>query len=82
LPFLVSEVPSLSGWESLLRLLLAGGLGAAVGFEREVRDRLQYELQEEHDDRRVLYLQLRRVDEQLLGRLSDLDDVMRVRWRR
>jgi putative Mg2+ transporter-C (MgtC) family protein len=39
LRFLVSDVPSLSGWEALLRLAIAGGLGAAVGFERELRER-------------------------------------------
>jgi putative Mg2+ transporter-C (MgtC) family protein len=39
LRFLVSEIPALSGWEALLRLVVAGGLGAAVGFEREIRDR-------------------------------------------
>ncbi len=37
--FLVSEIPALSGWEALARLAVAGGLGAAVGFERELRDR-------------------------------------------
>ena len=37
--FLVSEIPSLAGWDALLRLAVAGGLGAAVGFERELRDR-------------------------------------------
>ena len=37
--FLASEVPVLSGWDSLLRLVVAGGLGAVVGFERELRDR-------------------------------------------
>lgn len=37
--FLVSSVPSLSGWEALARLAVAGGLGAAIGFERELRDR-------------------------------------------
>ena len=36
---LVSEIPSLSGWDALLRLSIAAGLGAAVGFERELRDR-------------------------------------------
>jgi putative Mg2+ transporter-C (MgtC) family protein len=35
----VSEVPSLDGWDALLRLTAAGGLGAVVGFERELRDR-------------------------------------------
>jgi putative Mg2+ transporter-C (MgtC) family protein len=39
LRFLVSELPALSGWEALARLAVAGGLGAAVGFERELRDR-------------------------------------------
>jgi putative Mg2+ transporter-C (MgtC) family protein len=39
LPFLVSDIPALSGWEALARLAVAGGLGAAVGFERELRDR-------------------------------------------
>jgi putative Mg2+ transporter-C (MgtC) family protein len=39
LRFLVSSVPSLSGWDALLRLAVAGGLGAAVGFERELRER-------------------------------------------
>ena len=28
-----------SGWDALLRLSIAGALGAAVGFERELRDR-------------------------------------------
>jgi putative Mg2+ transporter-C (MgtC) family protein len=39
LRFLVSEIPALNGWETLGRLAVAGGLGAAVGFERELRDR-------------------------------------------
>ena len=37
--FLVSEIPSLSGWEAALRLGVAGALGAVIGFERELRDR-------------------------------------------
>ena len=36
---LVSSVPTLDGWNALLRLAVAGGLGAAIGFEREIRDR-------------------------------------------
>ncbi len=36
---LLFEIPSLSGWEVLLRLSLAAALGGAVGFERELRDR-------------------------------------------
>jgi putative Mg2+ transporter-C (MgtC) family protein len=39
LRFLVSSIPALSGWEALARLAIAAGLGAAVGFERELRDR-------------------------------------------
>src|SRR3954452_673812 len=39
LQLLVSSVPSLSGWEALLRLVIAAALGGAVGFERELRDR-------------------------------------------
>jgi putative Mg2+ transporter-C (MgtC) family protein len=39
LRFLVSELPTLSGWEALARLGVAGGLGAVIGFERELRDR-------------------------------------------
>jgi putative Mg2+ transporter-C (MgtC) family protein len=39
LHFLLTSVPTLSGWEALLRLAAACGLGAAVGFERELRDR-------------------------------------------
>jgi putative Mg2+ transporter-C (MgtC) family protein len=36
---LVSSVPSLGGWDALVRLSFACGLGAAIGFEREIRDR-------------------------------------------
>jgi putative Mg2+ transporter-C (MgtC) family protein len=36
---LVSSIPSLDGWEALLRLAIACALGAAIGFEREIRDR-------------------------------------------
>jgi putative Mg2+ transporter-C (MgtC) family protein len=36
---LVSSIPSLSGWDALLRLSVACALGAAIGFEREIRDR-------------------------------------------
>jgi putative Mg2+ transporter-C (MgtC) family protein len=39
LQLLVSEIPALGGWEALLRLSIAGALGGAVGFERELRDR-------------------------------------------
>jgi putative Mg2+ transporter-C (MgtC) family protein len=39
LRLLASEIPALSGWAALLRLSLAAGLGALVGFERELRDR-------------------------------------------
>jgi len=36
---LASSVPELAGWEALLRLAVAGGLGAVVGVERELRER-------------------------------------------
>jgi putative Mg2+ transporter-C (MgtC) family protein len=36
---LASKIPQLDGWDALLRLCIAGGLGAAIGFEREIRDR-------------------------------------------
>jgi putative Mg2+ transporter-C (MgtC) family protein len=39
LQLLASELASLSGWDALLRLSAACALGAAVGFERELRDR-------------------------------------------
>jgi putative Mg2+ transporter-C (MgtC) family protein len=39
LPLLASSIPALSGWDALLRLTVAGALGAVVGFERELRDR-------------------------------------------
>jgi putative Mg2+ transporter-C (MgtC) family protein len=35
----VSSIPALGGWDALLRLSFACGLGAAIGFEREIRDR-------------------------------------------
>ena len=36
---LVLSIPSLPGWDAFVRLLVAGLLGAAIGFERELRDR-------------------------------------------
>ena len=36
---LVAAVPSLGWWEVILRLALAAALGAAIGFERELRER-------------------------------------------
>jgi putative Mg2+ transporter-C (MgtC) family protein len=39
LQLLVSSVPALGSWDALLRLTVACGLGGAVGFERELRDR-------------------------------------------
>ena len=36
---LASSVPALGNWDAFARLALAAGLGAAVGVEREVRDR-------------------------------------------
>jgi putative Mg2+ transporter-C (MgtC) family protein len=39
LTYLASSVPSLDGWDAFVRLLFACGLGAVIGFERELRDR-------------------------------------------
>jgi putative Mg2+ transporter-C (MgtC) family protein len=39
LRLLLAEIPTLGGWDALLRLAVAGGLGTAIGFERELRDR-------------------------------------------
>jgi putative Mg2+ transporter-C (MgtC) family protein len=39
LTLLASSVPALGGWDALLRLAVAAGLGAAIGIEREVRER-------------------------------------------
>src|SRR5262245_49935175 len=36
---LLAEIPSLGDWDIFARLAVAAGLGAAVGFERELRDR-------------------------------------------
>src|SRR5689334_22858108 len=36
---LVSSIPSLTAWDALLRLVIACGLEATIGFEREIRDR-------------------------------------------
>jgi putative Mg2+ transporter-C (MgtC) family protein len=36
---LATDIPSLTGWEILARLSVAAVLGAAVGIERELRDR-------------------------------------------
>jgi len=35
----VSSIPALSGWDALLRLVVAAALGGAIGIEREIRDR-------------------------------------------
>jgi putative Mg2+ transporter-C (MgtC) family protein len=36
---LASTIPSLDGWDALVRLVFACLLGGAIGFEREIRDR-------------------------------------------
>src|SRR2546430_248718 len=36
---LASSVTAISGWEAVARLAVAAGLGAAVGIERELRER-------------------------------------------
>jgi putative Mg2+ transporter-C (MgtC) family protein len=56
--------------------------GQPVGpFIAQLGDIRHFELTEE-SDRRVLRLELPRVDEELVSRLSDLDYVIGVRWRR
>lgn len=35
----MNQIPTLSGWDALLRLAVAAALGAAVGVERELRER-------------------------------------------
>jgi uncharacterized membrane protein YhiD involved in acid resistance len=35
--FLASSVPALGGWDALLRLAVAAGLGGAIGVARERR---------------------------------------------
>jgi putative Mg2+ transporter-C (MgtC) family protein len=39
LQFLTASIPALSGWDVLLRLVVAAALGGAIGVEREIRDR-------------------------------------------
>src|SRR5918911_2016021 len=36
---LASEIPALGGWDAFGRLAVAAGLGAAIGVERELRER-------------------------------------------
>ena len=56
--------------------------GQPVGPFLALLDDIQhFELTEEHD-RRVLQLELKHIDEELVSRLSDLDYVIGVRWRR
>jgi putative Mg2+ transporter-C (MgtC) family protein len=56
--------------------------GQPIGpFIAQLRDVRHFELDEEAD-RRIVRLELPRVDEELVSRLSDLDYVIGVRWRR
>ncbi|HEV2592473.1 MAG TPA: hypothetical protein VGU02_11325, partial [Gaiellaceae bacterium] len=50
-------------------------------FIAQLEDVRHFELDDERD-RRVVTLELPQVDEALVGRLSDLDYVIGVRWRR
>jgi len=50
-------------------------------FLSELHDVRHFELNDE-PDRRVIQLELQHIDEQLVARLSDLDYVIGVRWRR
>jgi len=56
--------------------------GQPIGpFVAQLRDVRHFELDDE-PDRRIVRLELPRVDEELVSRLSDLDYVIGVRWRR
>jgi uncharacterized membrane protein YhiD involved in acid resistance len=48
---------------------------------KELQQVRQFELEDERD-RRVVHVELPQVDEQLVARLSELDYVIAVRWRR
>ena len=64
------------------RLIVELREGQPVGpFLAQLDDLQHFELTEELD-RRVLHLELQHVDEQLVSKLSDLDYVIGVRWRR
>jgi putative Mg2+ transporter-C (MgtC) family protein len=64
------------------RLIVELKPGQPVGpFIAELADVRHFELTDE-SDRRVIQLELRNVDERLVGRLADLDYVIGVRWRR
>jgi putative Mg2+ transporter-C (MgtC) family protein len=39
MPPLLAELPTIHWWDDLARLAVAAGLGGAIGFERELRDR-------------------------------------------
>jgi putative Mg2+ transporter-C (MgtC) family protein len=64
------------------RLIVELKPGQPIGpFVAQLDDIRHFELTEELD-RRVLQLELPHVDEELVSRLSDLDSVIGVRWRR
>jgi putative Mg2+ transporter-C (MgtC) family protein len=64
------------------RLIVELREGQPIGpFLAQLDDLQQFELTEELD-RRVLQLELEHVDEQVVSKLSDLDYVIGVRWRR
>ena len=64
------------------RLVVELKEGQPVGpFLAQLDDIRHFELTEE-PDRRVLQLELPHIDEELVAKLSDLDYVIGVRWRR
>jgi putative Mg2+ transporter-C (MgtC) family protein len=64
------------------RLIVELKPGQPIGpFIAKLADVQHFELTEE-PDRRVLQLELPRIDEELVSKLSDLDYVIGVRWRR
>jgi putative Mg2+ transporter-C (MgtC) family protein len=64
------------------RLIIELKPGQDIGpFFGHLGDVRHFELEEEHD-RRIVQVELAHIDEQLVAKLSDLDYVIGVRWRR
>jgi putative Mg2+ transporter-C (MgtC) family protein len=64
------------------RLIVELKPGQDIGpFFMQLGDVQHFELEEEHD-RRIVQVELGHIDEQLVAKLSDLDYVIGVRWRR
>ena len=65
------------------RMVVELRAGASIrGLLEQVGDVTSLEVDEEHDRRVVTFDLARRVDEQLVSRVSDFEDVIAVRWKR